>query len=115
MPIIMVNQKNIGDQRLKRDMAAAITKGICEVTKLPQERITVAFHDITYADPALERVILQVNWTEGQSDDVKSGVAAEITSGIQSVAGMSDRPVTIIFNDIPHGNLASGGKIVNHR
>jgi len=53
--------------------------------------------------------IIQVNWLQGHSADVKRKYSAELTKTTCECLGIAPEVVRIIFNDMPHDNYAAGG------
>ena len=56
--------------------------------------------------------ILFVHMTEGRNE-VKEKVAQNVTKAMCDTLGLGPEHITIVFQDIPHGDLAFAGKIVN--
>lgn len=56
--------------------------------------------------------IMFIHMTEGR-DDVKAAVAQNVTKAMCDTLKLGPEHITIVFQDIPKGDLAFGGNIVN--
>ena len=74
----------------------------------------VAFQDQRSYPPAAGPILF-INWTEGQSHTVKDAVVSGVTGAVCGVTGLNPANVKIIFRDIPRGNLANNGVIINRK
>jgi len=94
----------------KKEMTNLITDSVIRTSGA--KGALVAYHNIL-CYPAAPGPIIVINWTEGHTDETKDAMSAAITDDVVKVTGISPKGVKIIFNDIPHGNLANDGRVIN--
>ena len=111
MAMVFVNwEDQATNEKQKKELTASITESVIRTSGA--KGALVAYKNIL-CYPAAPGPIIVINWTEGHTDETKEAMSAAITDDVVKVTGISPKGVKIIFNDIPRGNLANDGRIIN--
>ena len=113
MPCIYVNWKEGKTSEQKTEIRTRIAKEISETIGVGPEYVSIFFNDMPEENVPYYANLIWVYWTVGRSDEDKDTVVRIITEAIHAVTGDPVDIISIMIFDLPKGNLAGSGRVLN--
>ncbi len=113
MPCIYVNWKKGKTPEQKQEIRTRIANEVSETIGVGPNLVSIFFHDMPEEDVPYYANLIWVYWTVGRSDEDKDTLVRIITDAIHDVTGDPVEIISIMIFDLPQGNLAGSGRILN--